>query len=477
MKEEKKLEFYGGEWMSLLPLLIFVALIILTTFVWGSISDGALWLPAFLALVIPFFVAKDKRAYSEALIDGMASKDTAFPIATWLFAGVFSRILRMSGFANALAGLAGSFGVGPVAFTVFAYIAATLFSTATGTGFGTISACMGVLYPAGIALGTNPAYLAGAILGGAAFGDNLAPVSDCTIASATAMGVDVPRCVKSRLKYSLPAAALTLVITIVVGVFLGQSTTNVVVTEYDPMALTMLAPVVIMLVIAIKTGDLIISTTIGSILAGVVACAFGLMDFIQIDAITPAREALFTVSGTGLDRTIGGAIYNGIASMTQMIVLVIMLFSTIHVMRAGEGDKKILSAIGGVCKTPAGAECTISFMTIILSAVMGLNAPAILTIGPSFARPLAKQHGISKYRMANLMGAQACTWCYSLPWTCTMMVILGYTIGTDAPLSGIQIFPYCFYTFAMTIVMFVSIFFGIGRKDYIQENEEEHDSN
>ena len=74
------------------------------------------------------------------MIAGMASKDTAFPIATWIFAGVFSRILRESGFSAGLAGLAGSFGVGPVLFTVISFLAATLFSSATGTGFGTIAA-------------------------------------------------------------------------------------------------------------------------------------------------------------------------------------------------------------------------------------------------------------------------------------------------------------------------------------------------
>ena len=31
--EKKRLEFYGGPWMSFLPFIIFIALIILTTFV------------------------------------------------------------------------------------------------------------------------------------------------------------------------------------------------------------------------------------------------------------------------------------------------------------------------------------------------------------------------------------------------------------------------------------------------------------
>ena len=37
---DRKLEFYGGEWMAFLPFVIFLSLILLTTFFWGSISDG-----------------------------------------------------------------------------------------------------------------------------------------------------------------------------------------------------------------------------------------------------------------------------------------------------------------------------------------------------------------------------------------------------------------------------------------------------
>lgn len=42
MADKKKLEFYGGEWVSFLPFVVFLALIVVTTLMWGSISDGAL---------------------------------------------------------------------------------------------------------------------------------------------------------------------------------------------------------------------------------------------------------------------------------------------------------------------------------------------------------------------------------------------------------------------------------------------------
>lgn len=192
MADKKKLEFYGGEWVSFLPFVVFLALIVVTTLMWGSISDGALWLPAFLALIIAFFFVKDKRHYAEVIIEGMASKEAITPVVCWLFAGVFSRILRSSGLAAAIAGLAAGIGVGPALFTVITFIAACLFATASGTGFGTIAAAMAVLYPAGVALGCHPGLLAGIIISGAIFGDNLAPVSDTPSARPPPRGWTCP---------------------------------------------------------------------------------------------------------------------------------------------------------------------------------------------------------------------------------------------------------------------------------------------
>lgn len=470
MNEKKKLEFYGGEWMSFLPFVIFLVLIVLTTFIWGSISDGALWLPAFLALIVSFFFAKDKRHYAEALIDGMASKEAIIPVVCWLFAGVFSRILRSSGLAAAIAGLAASVGVGPTLFTVITFAASALFATASGTGFGTIAAAMGVLYPAGIALGCHPALLAGIIISGAAFGDNLAPVSDTTICSATSQGVDVPGVVRSRLKYAAVAAAITVVIAVVLSLVLG--TTGAAASAdftYDAKAFFMLIAVVITIVVAIKTGDIIIATTIGSVAAGLIGVLSGQFDFLQVDKVDAVRGALFTVSGEGLDRTVGGIIQTGLSSMLQVCILALLLFGSISIMRAGGGDTKLLNALGKVAKTAVGAELVISVMVIILSSIMGLNAPAILAVGASFAKPLSEKFGISPYRAANLLDAQSNTLCYALPWSPAVIYTIGFAAGTSAPLPAIAVTPFVIYGFVLMVVMTASIFLGIGRNDGLEK--------
>lgn len=475
METKKKLEFYGGTWMSFLPFIIFIALIIVTTFMWRSISDGALWVPAFAAIIIPFFFAKDKKHYADAVIDGMASREAIIPVVCWIFAGVFSRILRDSGLASGIAGVAAGMGVGPTTFAVITFIGSALFATASGTGFGTIAAGMGVLYPAGVALGADPALLAGAVISGGAFGDNLAPVSDTTICSATSQGVDVPGVVRSRVKYAAAAGILTIICIIVYGTLNhGEVSQEVLNYEYDPMTLMMLIPVVITVIIAIKTGDIIIATTFGTVLGIITACLCGLFDLVHIDSDSTV-PAVLGVHGDAdaLERVVDGVLYTGISGMLQVCILALLLFGSISVMREGQGDILLLRCLGKIARGPKSAEGTISVMIIVLSAIMGLNAPAILTVGASFAKPLSKKYGISPYRTANLMDAQSNTLVYCLPWTPAMVYTLGFAADSNAPLAAIDIMPCVFYSFCMLVVMTVSIFTGTGRYDLMDKLPQE----
>lgn len=457
------LAFYGGPWVSFLPFAIFVAAIVVTTFAWGSISDGALWLPAFLALVIPFFLARDKRAYTEALVGGMASREAIAPVVCWLFAGVFSALLRASGLAGAIAGLAASAGVGATPFLIVAFGASALFATASGTGFGTIAAGMGVIYPAGIALGCDPALLAGTIISGAVLGDNLAPVSDTTICSALSQGVDVPGVVRSRLKYAAAASGLTVVALLVLGGLLnGSPTPQATSHELDASALLMLVPVLLTVAVAVRTGDIVAATTVGIVCAAVVGVLSGQFAPFSTE---PGANALVSLSGEGLDRTVGGILCNGLSGMVQVCVLALLLFGSTAIMRAGGGDARLLQTLGKVARTPRSTEFVISAMVIVLSCIMGLNAPAILAVGASFAKPLAQAQGISPYRTANLLDAQSNTLVYALPWTPGIVFTMGFAAETSAPLTALQITPFVVYGYALLAVMAASILLGIGRHD------------
>lgn len=92
-----------------------------------------------------------------------------------------------------------------------------LFALGTGTSTGTCIALSPVLYPAGYFLGADPAMLGLAILSGAAFGDNLAPISDTTIVSAYTQGAEMRDVVRSRFPLAISAASISAVVFLVFG--------------------------------------------------------------------------------------------------------------------------------------------------------------------------------------------------------------------------------------------------------------------
>ena len=224
----------------------------------------------------------------------------------------------------------------------------------------------------------------------------------------------------------------------------------------------MLVPVLLTVAVAVKTGDIVAATTVGIVLAAAVGALSGQF---AVFSTAPGANALVTLTGEGLDRAVGGILYNGLSGMVQVCVLALLLFGSTAVMRAGGGDERLLQALGKVARTPRSTEFVISAMVVALSCIMGLNAPAILAVGASFAKPLAQAQGISPYRTANLLDAMSNTLVYALPWTPAVVFTMGFAPETSAPLSALHITPFVVYGYALLVVMVASILLGIGRRD------------
>ena len=95
------------------------------------------------------------------------------------------------------------------------FLVAAAISFATGSSFSTMAILIPLIVPLAVSLagGTaGPPVLAtvGAILAGACFGDHISPISDTTILSATASGVEVITHVRTQLPYALTVGAVSL---------------------------------------------------------------------------------------------------------------------------------------------------------------------------------------------------------------------------------------------------------------------------
>ena len=183
MTGEQQIEFRGGPILSVLPLTIFVFCSI-GLVIFGAPAVEGMILAAMLGISIGMLFARDFAGYSERIFSLMANRTSTVAVVCWLWAGAFSGILAGSGLVEAIVWVGWKLSLNGAWFTLAVFVSSALFATSVGTGLGTIVGFTAVMYPAGIVLGANPAALLGAIFSGAAFGDNLAPISDTTIVSA-----------------------------------------------------------------------------------------------------------------------------------------------------------------------------------------------------------------------------------------------------------------------------------------------------
>lgn len=458
MGEKKKIEFYGSGWVSFLPFLIFLIVTMYISILKAPDVRG-MWIGALAGIIITFFLAKDRDNYAKVVVEGMSDPVAITPVACWMFAGLFASVLRSSKLVEGIIWAAYQIGAKGTLFVIITFLACCIFSTASGTGFGTIVAGVSVLYPAGVLLGCNPLALIGAIVGGGAFGDNLAPVSDTTICSAASQGADIGGVVRTRLKYSIVAGVITLTILTILGG--GGSASSVpyeTVAKYmNPKGLFMLIPAAVTIYVAVKKGDIIIATSIGTVVALLFSLALGLTDM----------STLFFIE----DGAVGGVMVDGVAGMVDICILALLVISCVHIMEAGGGDKKLLELAGKFVKSARGAEAAISMLVIIMSSIMGLNAPPILAVGTFFAKPIGEQYNIHPYRRANLLDATANTLVYSLPWTPALLLVQSISkqanqeFGSLIPVfSTSEMTPWIIYCWVMLAVMIFAVVTGWGRE-------------
>jgi len=210
------LRFRGGLPAAALPIVVFAAGAAWLGFS-GAPDERGLWPVLLAAIGVGLVLARRPADYGAAVIRGMSRPIVMLMVMAWLLAGVFSVLLRESGLVHALVWAGGELGVRGGGFVLLAFLIAVLFSTATGTSLGTILICAPLLYPAAGVLDAHPTLLIGAILAGATFGDNVSPVSDTTIASASSQRAPMGGVVRSRLRYALPAAAAAALVLLTLG--------------------------------------------------------------------------------------------------------------------------------------------------------------------------------------------------------------------------------------------------------------------
>lgn len=462
MMEKKVLKFYGGLAFAFIPLAIFLIFCILYFVVFKAFEMHALATGSFIGLMVGAMFAKNYSEYWDAVCSGIADKVSVSIVLILFIIGMFSAMIKACNVSGGFVWLANQLDITGGLFVAFTFIAICIIATATGSSIGTLFTAFPIFYPAGIIMGSHPAILAGAILSGAIFGDNLAPISDTTIMSASTQTfkngetADIGGCVSTRLKYALVAGVISIILFYLLGgsAAIGDGAKEMLKENSNPNSLIMLIPVAIMLIVSIKTRSIYKAITIGLILGSIVGIAAGL---ITPDDIINVKEG-----------HPGGFLTTGVSGMMGTATLVLSVFGIMGVLRAGGAFdyivKKILNSSLG--KTARGTELAAALGVCITTMLFGaVTSASILTFGPILNK-IGSEKNIHPYRRANLLDGFANSIPVVIPFLSVFVYIGALLVqGYDfiAAPSATSIAAGMFYPVVLFIVLLISVVTGRGR--------------
>ncbi|WZL71869.1 Na+/H+ antiporter NhaC family protein [Clostridiaceae bacterium 35-E11] len=466
MRKEERLEFRGNGFFALIPFAIFIAITIALSFF--NAADLNMMIGAgVIGLLVGMIFVKDLGKYWDTVLAGLGSKVGMTAVMLWLVVGIYGNILKSGHIVEGLVWLSVKLNVNGATFTVMAFIFSASFAIATGSGFGTISTMSFIIYPAGILLGSNPAVLAGAILSGAACGDNLAPVSDTTIIAATSQEytykegtADIGGTVRARIPFVLISMAIASTMFFIFG---GTSSStnatmaNELLQQYqNPTGLLLLIPTFIVIFLAIKGINIFAALSTGMATAIAIGLGFRLFD---VSALIALKDGALT-----------GAIPEGVAGMTTVSILLIMVVAMGNLLiKSGCMDKTVNWLNEKVIETPRDAEVAIfSLATIFGILIAAINTIANICVAP-FVNAIGCKNELHPYRRANILATAVCSFPFFLPFGGCVLLFLGGVSSMQSTYSFLPVLKStdmmftAFYSWAVWVVMLVSCLTGWNR--------------
>lgn len=447
---------------ALFPFLLFIIGVI-TIALSGAPDERGFWPVLILAIGAGLLLCKDRTAFSEVVISGMSQKIVMIMITAWILASIIGVLMTITGFVEALIWLSSLLHLKGAGFVVITFIICCVVSLSTGSSFATILICTPLFYPTGGMMGAHLPALAGAVIGGATFGDFIAPISDTTIASALSQDADIGVTVRSRVKYVVPAGIIAL---IAYG-FVGLGSDSVVqaldnLNVGDPRGLPMLLVPIFVIYLFLRGKHLLHGLLYGVLFGTVLGLVLGLLPLAQVISLDVENFVAKSFIIDGINRAVGLSIFTillmGLVATLKasglMDRLVEFAASRAHTVRQGEG-----------------------WIVAVMSGAVLLTTHSIVAIlmVTDFTKKTGGQLGVSKIRRANLLSLIACVFPFVGPYFIPVILMANMTnTGQEFDISSVSpldVGLYNFMSWGLLLMALFTLIFGWGRTQMLdQEN-------
>lgn len=422
---------------SLLPLLFFIFLFLGTGLYLHlqGVEYAFYQLPGHVAiipaLVLAVWLHRAPLTESiDVMIKGASNNNIILMCIIFLLAGAFSSVSMATGSVDAAvhAGLS----LIPAQWLLPGlFIIASLVSLAMGTSMGTIAA----LSPIAVGLATETdmslPLVAGVLMGGAMFGDNLSFISDTTIAATRTQGAEMKDKFRENVKIALPAMLLTILLLIFL---VDADAYNITEQEIN---WTAVLPYAAILVLSILGMNVFLVLLLGVILAAAQGAIF----------------ADYAISNLGKD------IASGFASMQEIFVLSMLIGALSEFIRQQGGLQWLLEHITRYTSklTLAGnkaQQLTIAALALVSNFCIANNTVSIVLTG-EVVKNLAQKYHITPRRSASVLDIFVCISQGIIPYGAQALLL-----AASFNISPFEVVLHSYYCFILFFAALIAIFVG-----------------
>ena len=390
--------------IALLPLIVFVAIFLWSGVQYGSFYEFPAPIAVLIGIVTAFFIFH-RNGINEnvsGFIKGCGNPSILMMCLIALFSGAFSLAPKNIG--------------------------ASFLSFASGTSVGAVVSLAPIAAGFVSLPNVNVELIAGSLLGGAMFGDNLSFISDTTIAATQSQGCEMKDKFRMNGKIALPASVLTILTLIIIGVSIhpsGHSLSE----RNSPIQWINLLPYITVIVLAIAGLNVYVTFLIGTLISGILGFWYGTFDLL------------------GYCKTI----FDGFASMNDIFLVFLFTGGLAYLIEREGGISFLTQKIGKFINTKGRALAGISALVALIDAAVANNTVAIVISAP-VAKKISEEYKISPIQAASILDISSCIVQGIIPYGAQVLLLIKL-LGTDVNYSSM--IAQSFYIWLLLLCMIV----------------------
>lgn len=419
----------GSGWLALSPLIIFLAVYLASSLLamdfYKIPITAAFLLASAYALLI---TGRRQKMPIEDRISvfsrGAGNRSVLLMIWIFVLAGAFASTAKAIGAIDAAVELTLMLLPGRLVFAGI-FLASCFISMSIGTSVGTIVALIPVATGIAQETGTDVAFMAAIVTGGAFFGDNLSFISDTTIAATRTQDCSMSDKFKANIAITAPAALIVTIIYVILGM------SSEIETVHGTVEWIKLLPYIAVIGMAISGVNVISVLATGIVLNAVIGFAsgsFGWTDWLV-------------------------SLGDGIGSMGELIVVTMLAGGMLEIIRHNGGIDFIVESLTRKIKGKRGAELSIAALVSLANICTANNTIAIITTG-GIARDITSKFGLDPRKTASILDTFSCFIQGIIPYGAQMLMTAGL-----AQVSSISVIEYLYYPYTMGLFALLSILF------------------